>query len=86
MKAIQAVVESQSNRLASLTAQKEVAALGHQDESTGQGLFSNFFFRVYDTITCFILLVVLTSACSSDSDSKLSEVIQGYITQIEELK
>lgn len=40
VKAIQAVVESQSNRLASLTAQKEVAALGHQDESTGQGVFS----------------------------------------------
>ena len=38
VKAMQAVVESQSNRLASLTAEKEVATLGQQDESTGQGV------------------------------------------------
>lgn len=37
IKAMQQVVESQSSRIAALAAEKEVAALGHQDESTGQG-------------------------------------------------
>ena len=37
VKALQAVVESQSNRLASLAAEKDIATLGRQDESTGQG-------------------------------------------------
>ena len=34
---MQAVVESQSSRIASLSAEKEVTTLGQQDESTGQG-------------------------------------------------
>ena len=37
IKAMQQVVESQSTRIAALAAEKEMAALGHQDESTGQG-------------------------------------------------
>ena len=37
IKAMQQVIESQSSRIAALAAEKEVAALGHQDESTGQG-------------------------------------------------
>ena len=37
VKAMQQVIESQSSRIAALAAEKEVAALGHQDESTGQG-------------------------------------------------
>lgn len=35
---MQQVIESQSRRLAGFTAEKEAAALGHQDESTGQGV------------------------------------------------
>lgn len=34
---MQQVVETQSNRLAAFTAEKEVASLSRQDESTGQG-------------------------------------------------
>lgn len=34
---MQQVIESQSNRLANLTAEKEAAKLDHHDESTGQG-------------------------------------------------
>ena len=37
IKAIQQVVDSQASRIATLAAEKEVAALGHQDEYTGQG-------------------------------------------------
>ena len=34
---MQQVIETQSNRLATFTAEKEAASLGRQDESTGQG-------------------------------------------------
>jgi hypothetical protein len=37
IKAMQQVVDSQASRIAALVAEKEVAALGHQDEYTGQG-------------------------------------------------
>ena len=37
IKAMQQVVDSQASRIAALAAEKEVAALGHQDEYTGQG-------------------------------------------------
>lgn len=37
VKAMQQVIESQSNRLANLTAEKEAAKLDRHDESTGQG-------------------------------------------------
>lgn len=86
---MQAVVESQSNRLASLTAEKEVANLGQQDESTGQGngfTYCNYL-QVAQVALYYMYIVVLASSSDSrQSDSKLSEVIQGYITQIEELK
>jgi len=37
VKAMQQVIDSQSDRIAALAADKEAVALGHQDESTGQG-------------------------------------------------
>lgn len=82
---MQAVVESQSSRLASLSAEKEVASLGQQDESTGQGEWG----FIYGALLLFIFIFILfflVLASSAESDNKLSEVIQGYITQIEELK
>lgn len=37
VKAMQQVIETQSNRLATFTAESEAASLCRQDESTGQG-------------------------------------------------
>ena len=37
VKAMQQVIDSQTERIAALAAEKEVVALGHHDESTGQG-------------------------------------------------
>ena len=37
MKSLQQVIDSQSERIAALAADRELAALGHHDESTGQG-------------------------------------------------
>ena len=37
LKALQAVIDQQSSRLATLSAEREAAALCHQDQSTGQG-------------------------------------------------
>ena len=39
VKAMQQVIDTQSNRIAALAAEKELAAMGHQDESTGQGMY-----------------------------------------------
>ena len=38
VKAMQHVIETQSNRLAAFSAEKEAASLSRQDESTGQGI------------------------------------------------
>ena len=37
MKSLQQVIESQSERIAGMAADRELASLGRQDESTGQG-------------------------------------------------
>ena len=37
VKAMQQVIDSQTERIAALAAEKEAVALGHHDESTGQG-------------------------------------------------
>ena len=37
VKSLQQVIDSQAERMASLAADRELAALGHHDESTGQG-------------------------------------------------
>ncbi len=47
MKALQQVIESQSTRLSKLTAEKEAAHLGHQDESTGQGMYVGAYVHTY---------------------------------------
>ena len=47
VKAMQLVIDSQSGRIAALTADREAAALGHHDESTGQG-----------TCTCMYLSIL----------------------------
>ena len=43
VKALQQVIDSQSSRLATLSTEKEAAAFGLQDESTGQGTFGYAF-------------------------------------------
>ena len=53
IKAMQQVVDSQASRIAALAAEKEVAALGHQDEYTGQGKeINNITTLMFSYITC----------------------------------
>ena len=82
MKGLQQVIDSQSTKIASLLTERELAALGHADESTGQG-------RLCDchviTLHCPPPSVVSDSGSHGNEDG-LSTVIQGYMSQIEELK
>ncbi len=41
VKALQQVIDTQSTKIASLMTQREMAAIGQQDESTGQGTVYN---------------------------------------------
>ena len=65
VKAMQQVVEDQSNRLASFTAEKEAAALNRQDQSTGQGTYYYIYVITYVFVHAYIHTYIHTSVPSS---------------------
>ena len=84
VKAMQEVVDSQSDRLAQLLASEHASLLNlscHSDESTGQG---NIHHTMY-VRTSHALLLPVVNDCE-ESSQQLSKVIQEYMKQIEELK
>ncbi len=83
IKGIQQVVESQSTSIASLTAERDCLIMGHQDESTGQG---KYLLSHYTSIIIAYGIYQVVASSDKNSSKNFAQVIQGYITQIEELK
>ena len=100
MKSLQQVIDTQCEKMASLAADRELAALGHHDESTGQGGRERGRGEggreeqggerergeggKRDMI-CYLSCTVVGQE-SSEGKSHLPTVIKGYMKQIEELK
>ncbi len=57
MKGLQQVIDSQGTKIASLLTEREMTALGHADESTGQGTSCDC--HVIQPLYCVQLLVAM---------------------------
>ena len=71
---MQQVVESQSTSIASLTAERDCLMMGHQDESTGQGVCNTVIFIFYCmSCICTVRFNCTPSVCICIAAVKLKE-------------